>query len=233
MVRTKLAVSIAAGCLSLAALAQEQPAPNQPQVRVNYLNVCTPSDADQKEMAGALATVPVKAAFATDFEVSRGRTTVTRAADEANPGGPEKASLSSWVRIRRELSTGNFNNAQYSFSVDGGGMTETLVFRARDLSHGVLQVSLQDSLTTGTPAQVLAANTPVDRIRIERNGKSSIVLARCPAADQSKYEPLFRAGSDILARYRSLLRVQQTVPADLARVSVTGGPKKPSVAPKE
>ena len=232
MVRTKLTVSIAVALLSLAALAQEQPAANQPQVRVNYLNVCTPSDADQKEMAAALATVPVKAAFATDFEVSRGRSTVTQAADETHPGGPEKATVSSWVRIRRELSSGGFNNAQYSFSVDEKGMTETLVFRARDLSHSVLQVSLQDSLTTGTPAQVLAANTPVDRIRIERNGKPSIVLARCPAADQSNYEPLFRSGSDLLARYRALLRVQQTVPADLARVSVTGGEKKSSTPKK-
>ncbi len=231
--RTKLAVTAAVGCLALAAFAQEQPAANQPQVRVNYLNVCTPSDTDQKEMAAALGTVPAKAVFATDFEVSRGRSTVTQAADETNPGGPEKPTVSNWVRIRREITNGNFNNAQYSFSVDEKGMTETLVFRARDLSHSVLQVSLQDSLTTGTPAQVLAANTPVDRIRIERNGKSSLVLARCPAADQSKYEPLFRAGSDVLARYRALLRVQQTVPADLARVAATSGTKKQSAGPKQ
>lgn len=183
-------------------------------------------------MAADLMTVPTKPAFATDFEISRGRSTVTQAADEANPGGPEKATLSRWVRIRHEIASGPFSNAQYSFSVDDAGMTETLVFRARDLGKTVLQISLQDSVTAGTPATVLTSNTPVDRIRIERNGKSSLVLARCGSADQAKYEPLFRAGSDLLAKYRALLRVQQTVPADLARVADTASPKKKAALPK-
>lgn len=214
-------VVILAACLAIVApsFAQEQPAAKQPEVRINYLNVCSPSEADQKEMAAALATILTKPTFATDFEISRGRSTITQAGDEANPGGPEKPTISKWVRIRHEMLSGPFSNAQYSFSVDEKEMTETLVFHARDLSKGVLQISVQDTVTAGSPATVLASNTPVDRIRIERNGKSSLVLARCAAADQSTYEPLFRAGSDMLARYRVLLRVQSTVPADLARVA--------------
>lgn len=222
--RLKFLASIAVMGLAACALAQEQPASNQPQVRINYLNVCTPTEADQKEMAAALGMIPLKPAFATDFEISRGRSTVTQAADEANPGGPEKPITSKWVRIRHELTSGVFSNAQYSFSVDEKEMTETLVLRARDLSKGVLQVSFQDSVTAGTPASVLASNTPVDRIRVERNGKSSIVLARC-SGDQSKYEPLFKTGSGILAQYRALLHVQQTVPTDLARVAGMSGTK--------
>ncbi len=221
-------MTLAAIGIALGTSAQDQPQANQPQVRINYLNVCTPSDADQSEMAAALAMIPIKPAFATDLEIARGRSTVTQAADESNPNGPEKPTISRWVRIRHELTTGTFNNAQYSFSVDEKEMTETLVFHARDLSKGVIQISFQDSVTAGTPAQVLAANTPVDRIRIERNGKSSIVLARCASADQAKYEPLFRKGSEILALYRNLLRIPQTVPADLARVAEPATTKKSS-----
>lgn len=225
-VRLKLAIVIALGSACACGFAQQTPSANAPQVRINYLNVCSPSDADQKEMAAALAAIPAKPTFSTDFEISRGRSTIAQPADETNPGGPEKSALAKWVRIRHELASGTFSNAQYSFSVDEKGMDETLVFRARDLTKSVLQVSLQDAVTTGTPATVLASNTPVDRIRIERNGKSSLVLARCAGSDQAKYEPLFRTGSDILARYRALLHVQQTVPGDLARVAGAGTHKK-------
>ena len=49
----------------------------QPQVKVNMLNVCTPSAEEQKEIASALARVPKQPLFGTDFEVSRGRSTLT------------------------------------------------------------------------------------------------------------------------------------------------------------
>lgn len=222
---------VVAACVAAAwpVAAQEKPAPKQPEVRVNYLNVCAPSDADQKEMAAALESISAKPAFAADFEVSRGRTTATQASPlDSNEAAAssDKPIISKWVRIRRELAAGPLSNAQYSFSTDDKDMMETLVFRARDLSKGVLQISLQDTVTTGTPAAVLASNTPVDRIRIERNGKSSIVLARCGGADQSKFEALFRAGSDILAKYRAALGVQQTVSGDLARVMSPGTKKR-------
>ena len=70
-------------------------------------------------------------------------------------------------------------------------------------SREVLQILISDSVT-GSPAQVVQADTPPDRIRIERFGKASIVLARCGALDQSVYEPIFRdRGSAILEKYRA------------------------------
>jgi hypothetical protein len=230
-VSLKIAIAIAALLVTVSIFAQEKPAAKQPQIRINYLNVCAPSEAEQKEMAAALESIPVKPTFEADFEVSRGRTTETQESPldtDSAAASPEKPSISKWVRIRREFPSGPFSNAQYSFSTDGKDMMEMLVFRARDLGKSVLQVSVQDTVTAGTPESVLASNTPVDRIRIERNGKSSIVLARCGGGDQSKFEALFRAGSDILAKYRSALQVRQTVPGDLARVTAEGGTKKHS-----
>ena len=43
--------------------------PSQPQVKVNMLNVCSPSADDQKEISAALARVPKQPLFAQDFEV--------------------------------------------------------------------------------------------------------------------------------------------------------------------
>ena len=61
--------------------AQQQPSPtpqptDKPQVKVNYLNVCTPGTDEQAILKGALAAVEAKPAFSTDFEISRGRTTL-------------------------------------------------------------------------------------------------------------------------------------------------------------
>jgi hypothetical protein len=73
---------------------------------------------------------------------------------------------------------------------------------------------------------MLSTNTPVSRIKLERFGKSSVVLARCPATaegtapDQSAYGPLFQSGSGIVANYRALLRAAHIVPDELARVDL-------------
>ncbi|MGC1652421.1 MAG: hypothetical protein WA722_06345, partial [Candidatus Sulfotelmatobacter sp.] len=48
----------------------------QPPVKVNVLNVCAPSAEEQKELSAALAKVPGKPVFGTDYEVSRGRSTL-------------------------------------------------------------------------------------------------------------------------------------------------------------
>jgi hypothetical protein len=75
---------------------------------------------------------------------------------------------------------------------------------------------------------MLTAATPAGRIKLERFGKSSVVLARCsgsnggPAPDQSAYEPLFSSASSILSGYRKLLDARNLVPAELARISGTG-----------
>jgi hypothetical protein len=217
-------VASLAGGISAQTASQRQ----QPGVRVNYLNVCTPSEADAQEISAALALLPARASFATDFEVARGRSTMT---DQPLPLNKNSliadAPISNWVRLRREFVQGvPFSNVQYSFSMDTSGMTETLVFRARDVAKGdVLQISLQDTVTSGTAEAVLSSNTPVDRIRIERSGKSSLVVARCADADQSRFEGLFGKASQVMSSYRSLLDVKQTVPADLARLN-TGAPRK-------
>lgn len=222
--------------------AQEPPAnqaANQPQVKVNMLNVCSPSAEEQKEIAAALARVPKQPLFSADFEVSRGRSTLTdmpamlQAGQAGHVAG--EASVASYVRIRREFSVqATFSSVQYSFSNDGSNMIETLVLHVRD-PKDLIQVSLEDSASSVTSSDVmLASNTPVSRVRLERFGKSSVALARClgneggPVPDQSAYEPLFRSASDVLANYRTLLGVKATVPEELAKIS---GASKPKTAP--
>lgn len=222
--------------------AQEQPgnAPtSQPQVKVNMLNVCSPSAEEQKEIAAALARIPKQPLFSTDFEVSRGRSTL---ADvnflQSGEGGhaPGEPSVASYVRIRREFGVqATFASVQYSFSDDGQNMVETLVLHVRD-PKDLIQVALEDSASAVTSAQAMLASTnPASRVRLERFGKSSIALARCsaaeggPAPDQSAYEPLFQSATDVLADYRGLLGVGAIVPEELAKIS---GAAKPKVAPR-
>jgi hypothetical protein len=229
-----LSVFLAALAAVILLPAQEQPpakAPsNQPQVQVHMLNVCTPSADEQKEIASALARIPKQPLFATDFEVSRGRSTLTDmpailAAGQAGHVAGEP-SVASYVRIRREFSVqALFSSVQYSFSNDGQNMIETLVLHVRD-PKDLIQVSLEDSASSVTSIEaMLTANTPASRVRLERFGKSSVALARCSAAeggpppDQSAYEPLFRSASDVLANYRVLLNVKAIVPEELSRIS--------------
>jgi hypothetical protein len=213
--------------------AQEQPASTpqtQPQVKVNVLNVCTPSSEEQKEIAAALARIPKQPLFSADFEVSRGRSTLTEmpamlAAGEAGHVAGEP-SVASYVRIRREFSVqALFASVQYSFSNDGQNMIETLVLHVRDPKE-LIEVSLEDSASSVTSAEaMLTANTPASRVRLERFGKSSVALARCPATengpppDQRAYEPLFRSASDVLTNYRRLLGVRVIVPEELAKIA--------------
>ena len=225
--------------LSAAACAQDQPtepskadqAADQPKVKVNMLNVCAPSPEDQKEIAAALARIPKQPLFTDDFEVSRGRTTLTDKPGfvEAGPSARFSAEPTSalWVRSRREFSVqALFSTVQYSFSIDPQLMVETLVLRVRD-PKDLLQVAIEDNASAVTsPASMLATDTPPSRIKLERFGKSSVVLARCqgdpasgqPAPDQSAYDALFRSGASIMSAYRGLLGVRHIVPEELARI---------------
>jgi len=218
--------------------AQQSPdaASQQPQVKVNMLNVCTPSAEEQKEIASALARIPKQPLFGADFEVSRGRSTLTDM-PSFMPAGQnthvsDEPSVASYVRIRREFSVqALFSSVQYSFSNDGQMMVETLVLHVRD-PKDLIQVSLEDSASAVVSSEtMLASNTPVNRVRLERFGKSSVALARCsaaeggPAPDQSAYEPLFRSASEALANYRGLLGVKAIVPEELAKISGTSRPK--------
>ena len=213
----------------VAASAQQSPAQQTPPVKVNVLNVCTPSAEDQKELSAALAKVPGKPMFSKDYEIARGHSTLDPNAPlpgmEALPAGA--ASTADWVRVRREFPDAVFfSNVQYSFSVDSSNMVEILVLRVRD-PKDLMQISIEDSASSVTSASaMLSSNTPVSRIRLERFGKSSVALARCPATegnpapDQSVYEPIFHSASAILNRYRDALGVRKTVPQELDRLGV-------------
>jgi hypothetical protein len=228
---SKLILTLAGFLLALPAVSQQAPEnpSTQPQIKVNMLNVCTPSAEEQKEIAAALARVPKQPLFAADFEISHGVSTLTDAPNFLQPGHnaqmSDEQSVARYVRIRREFAVqALFASVQYSFSNDGQNMVETLVLHVRD-PKDLIQVSMEDSASAISSAEnMVAANTPASRVRLERFGKSSIALARCsgsengPAPDQSAYEPLFRNASEVLANYRGLLGVRRTVPAELAQI---------------
>jgi hypothetical protein len=225
MVLTGLALT----CVS-ALSAQEPPAQQQPPVKVNVLNVCTPSAEEQKEISSALSRVPRQPLFSQDFEVARGRSSLAESPGFLQAGQSaqlsDEPSVANWVRLRREFSMqALFSTVQYSFSNDGKNMVETLVLHVRD-PKDLVQLSIEDSASAvTTPATMLAASSPASRIKLERFGKSSVVLARCtgseggPTPDQSAYEPLFASASSILTNYRTLLDTRRTVPDELARVA--------------
>jgi len=219
------------------AFAQEAPNSQQPPVKVNVLNVCTPSADEQKELTAALAKVPGKAVFGKDYEVARGHSTLdpNTPIPGMQPLPAGAASAANWVRVRREFPDASaFSNVQYSFSVDADNMVETLVLRMRD-PKDLMEVSIEDSASAVTSASaMLSANTPAARIKLERFGKSSVVLARCsggegrPAPDQSAYEPIFQVASGVLNRYRNALGVRKMVPQELARMGVGSSPRLPA-----
>ena len=222
-------ILIATAALALVAAAQQPPANPQPQVKVNVINVCSPSADEQKQLSSALASVPAKPAFGKDYEVARGHSTLdpNTPIPGVQPLPPGAASAADWVRVRREFPGATlFSNVQYSFSVDAKDMLETLVLRVRDPKN-VMQIAIEDSASAVASAKaMLSTSTPVARVKLERFGKSSVVLARCtgnegnPATDQSVYEPIFRAASSIMDRYREALGARKMIPDELVRLGV-------------
>ncbi|MFY9646022.1 MAG: hypothetical protein WAK29_12630 [Terriglobales bacterium] len=224
--------------LSVVASAQQSAVDAQPQpkVKVNVLNVCAPAADEQKELSSALAKVPAKPLFATDYEISRGRSTLdpNTPIPGMQPLPAGAVSAADWVRIRREFPDSSiFSNVQYSFSVDSKNMVETLVLRVRE-QKDLIQVSIEDSASAvASAAAMLSSTTPVSRVRLERFGKSSVALARCtgeeggPVTDQHAYEPIFHAASTIMERYRDALGARKMVPAELARLGVKGSAASP------
>ena len=221
-----------AGCLLLGgvcAAAQNAPAQKTPPVKVNVLNVCTPSEEEEQQIAAAIASIPKRPSFSSDFEVDRGRSVLDpssnplMAAGAIAPGGD--SAIADFVRMRHDIAgNSQFATVQYSFSRDAKQMVETLVFRVRD-PKDLLQLSLEDSASSvTTAAAMLNSATPVSRIKLERFGKSSVVLARCSSletgqpVDQSKYEPLFASATATVAGYRHLLGVRTLVPEELERI---------------
>jgi hypothetical protein len=210
--------------LGLAAAQQEkkpEPAPGQPQVKLNYLNVCTPSAEDQAEIKAAFAKVSPKPAFSRDYEISRGRATL------------ENEPEARFVRLRRDFAAGSpLLTAQYSLSVDAQNTSETLVLRMRDPKE-FHEIALEDRVSTGVvqPSALLRIQTPISHIQLERFTKGSIVLARCPNADQSAYDPLFRQATDIMTEYRSALGLRSAAfRSDIAWLNTEQTAKSPKPA---
>jgi len=209
------------------------------------LNVCAPSAEDQQQITSALKQIPLTTTFTQDFEIDRGRSLLDQGADLLKLGQlAQNAQMSSdpgtsdWVRVRREFPTpATFATVQYSFSKDSKNLVETLVFRVRD-PKDLLLVAIEDSASAVTSAaNMLKMDTPATRIKLERFGESSIVLARCPGTegspppDQSAYEPLFHTASAIAANYRDLLGVRHTVPDELARIGAMKEKRSPVLKP--
>ena len=201
---TLLTVLLAAASVSAQ---QAQPLATPPQLRLNMVNSCTPDDTAKAEIAAALARIPEWPAFASDFEIARGRTT-------------GKDGVSDWVRLRRDFAaSATLSSVQFSLDVTGGKVDEILVLHLKASKLGEpLQISLEQEVTSGTPADMLRVDTPPNRVRLERFGNSSLILARCPGVDQSAYEPLFRLAAERSAAYDAALDVRGTVPAELARL---------------
>lgn len=197
------------GAVTAAFAGPAQQPGDQPKMKVNVLNVCTPSKDDQGQLQSALTKVSGHPAFAEDFEISRGRTTPTGSA-------PSK-----FVRLRRDfVSQSPMMTAQYSMSTDEKATIETLVLRMRDPKE-FFEITIEDrvSADAASPISIITTDTPAGRIRMERLGKSSIVLARCEAADQSAYEPLFKQASDLAAQYRGALGMRTAFRQDIAWLS--------------
>ncbi len=239
----KILIATLAMVMAAVASAQAPPVRAQPPVKVNVLNVCAPSADEQKELSSALAKVPDKPAFGADYEVSRGHSTLDPSVPipGMQPLPPGAVSAADWVRVRREFPGATlFSNVQYSFSVDATNMVETLVLRVREPKpNDLMQVSIEDSASAVTSATaMLSSSTPVSRVKLERFGKASVVLARCSGAegsvatDQSAYEPIFSTASSIMDRYRDALDARKVVPQEMAHLragtatKVSAGSKK-------
>jgi hypothetical protein len=229
----KHALTILVLLATAAAQDQQKPPAAQPtapspegktQVKVNYLNVCTPGADEESIIKGALAAVQPKPAFSADFEVSRGRTSLKDAPD------------AKYVRLRRDFAPESpLLTAQYSMSTDATNAIEILVLRPRD-PKDFLQVVMEDrvSADAAKPLSLLQVDTPTSRVRIERFNKSSAVLTRCPEVDQSAYEPIFRQASDIMAHYREALGLRTAFRTDIAwlnhasKPAAQGSKRKPA-----
>lgn len=174
-------------------------------MKVNVLNVCSPSSDEQAVLRDALAKAKAATPLAADFEIARGRATL------------KDAPPSKYVRLRRDVGPQSpWETAQYSMSRDPQNTVETLVLRLRDPKE-FHELSIEDRVSSdaASAATVLGSDTPASRIRVERLGKSSVALARCPDANQSAYESLFAEASAIMAKYRKELGLRSEFREDV------------------
>jgi hypothetical protein len=217
-------IAILVAALVGSAFSQTDTAQQNPPVKVNVLNVCTPTGEQQQEIKTALSHLPQSPLLDQDFEIARGLSTV------------ENRGAARYVRLRRDLKPeASIATVQYSLSADPQNMAETLVFRGRNVKE-LLQLSIEDKLSTSVsdPTAVVESDTPASRISIERFGKTTVTLARCQGSDQSAYEPLFKEASEKFAEYRRALNLRTFLATDLRwlRVqSATHRSSQPAVPP--
>jgi len=183
-------------------------AQEQDQLRLNVVNACTPEEPEKNEINAALTHIPEHPRFTSDYEIARGHTNDNKGASD-------------WVRLRREFAANStFSSVQFLLSVSGPSIVETLVLHLKASKPGEpLQISLEHETSEGTPASILAGDAPPDRIRLERYGKPSLILARCLQSDQRAYELLFTAAASRFTQYRTAMNVRGTVTAELARMN--------------
>ena len=194
-----------------------------PPVKVNILNVCTPGTEEQQEMRAALARLPRAPAFITDYEISRGVSTLG------------EGTTAKYVRLRRELKSDSpLQTIQYSLSSDAENTIETLVFRGRDVKD-LLALSIEDKLSTSVskPSAVIQSDTPASRLRVERAGKTTVALARCEKVDQSQYDSLFAQASATLAEYRRILKLRTMLASDITWLGSGSAPWGRPTRPKK
>jgi hypothetical protein len=195
---------------SAAAIAQTAPqvpkSDQNPPVKVNVLNVCTPNGDEQQQLRTALEHLPKAPSFASDYEIARGITTL------------EEGKSAKYVRLRREANSDSpLDTVQYSLSSDPASTIETLVFRGRNVKD-LLALSIEDKLSTSVskPSTVVESDTPASHLRLERAGKTTVALARCEGVDQSQYGPIFAQASSVLANYRRLLKIRTMLTSDVS-----------------
>lgn len=187
----------------------------EPPVKVNILNVCTPDSDAQKELSNAMSRLPKMPAFTTDYEISRGVSSI------------DEGKIAKYVRFRRDVKGDSpLATIQYSLSADPANTVETLVFRGKDMKD-LLALSIEDKLSTSAskPSAVVASDTPATRIRVERAGKTTLGLARCQDVDQTTYDPLFGQASAVLANYRRVLKLRTMLVSDLAWLTPRSEPQ--------
>jgi len=190
----------------------------EPKIQLSFVSSCRPTPAEVEQMRRVLKLVEGRPRFSTDFEISRGVTTLTAA--EARAAGLEGKSTprpSPWVRIRREFpANAVLSDAQYSLSVEDGSASEVLALRLRNTEEA-LQILISTS-AVGSAGDMVRSDTPPARIQVERFGEAALVLARCPQYDQSAYTPVFRAGDKIMRSFRAAMAVKTVIPAEMARL---------------
>ena len=191
-------------------------------MKVNILNVCTPGVVEQQEMRLALARLPKAPTFVTDYEISRGISTL------------EGGKSAKYIRLRREFKSDSpLETIQYSLSSDAENTIETLVFRGRDVKD-LLALSIEDKLSTSVskPSTVIQTDTPASRFRVERSGKTTLAMARCEGVDQSQYAPIFAQASAVFADYRRLLKLRTMLANDIAWLNSSTTPNGRGVSKK-